>query len=46
MVSIQEKITEAAAVRRALGPTAPVPSRMWREPGGPASPPGAGAERA
>ena len=46
MVSIQEKSAEAATVRRALGRTAPVPSRMWREPGGPASPPGAGAERA
>ena len=46
MVSIQETIAEAATVRRALGRTAPVPSRIGREPGGPASPPGAGAERA
>ena len=46
MVSIQETIAEAASVRRALGRTGPVPSAMWRQPGGPASPPGAGAERA
>ena len=44
MVSIQETIAEAAAVRR--GRTAPLQGRNWREPGGHASPPGAGAARA
>jgi hypothetical protein len=46
MVSIQETIAEAATVRRGLGRAAPVQRRMSREPGGRASPPGAGAERA
>ena len=46
MVSIQETIAEAATVRPAFGRTVPVQWRVWREPGGPASPPGAGAERA
>ena len=46
MMSIQEKIAEAATVRRALGRTGPVPSPMWREPGGRTPPPGGAAERA
>jgi len=46
MASIQETIAEAATVRRGLGRTGPAQWRMWRERGGGASPPEAGAGRA
>jgi hypothetical protein len=45
MVSIQGTIAEATA-RPGLGRTVPVQWRVWREPSGRASPPGAGAGRA